>query len=65
VFLVLLITLFGGIVYALSCWNCYNLPPSYVLWQTASWLVSWGAAGLAMTVIVKRPQIMEAASTSA
>jgi hypothetical protein len=58
VLLVLLITLFGGIVYALPYWNWYNFPASYVLWQTASWLVSWGLAGLAMAAIVKCPQTM-------
>ena len=53
--LVLLIALFGGIVYALPEWNWYGFPASYTIASIASFLVSWGIAGLAMAGIVKRP----------
>jgi hypothetical protein len=53
--LVLLIALFGGIVYALPEWNWYGSPASYTIASIASMLVSWGIAGLAMAAIVKRP----------
>jgi len=53
--LVLLIALFTGIVYALPEWNWYGYPASYTIASIASYLVSWGIAGLAMAAIVKRP----------
>ena len=53
--LVLLITLFAGIVYALPEWNWYGYPATYTIASIASFLVSWGIAGLAMAAIVKRP----------
>ena len=53
--LVLLIALFGGIVYSLPEWNWYGYPASYTIASIASMLVSWGIAGLAMAAIVKRP----------
>jgi hypothetical protein len=53
--LVLLIALFGGIVYSLPEWNWYGFPASYTIASIASMLVSWGIAGLAMAAIVKRP----------
>jgi hypothetical protein len=53
--LVLLIALFGGIVYSLPEWNWYGFPASYTIASIAGMLVSWGIAGLAMAAIVKRP----------
>jgi hypothetical protein len=53
--LVLLIALFGGIVYSLPEWNWYGYPASYTIASIAGMLVSWGIAGLAMAAIVKRP----------
>lgn len=53
--LVLLITLFGGIVYSLPEWNWYGYPASYTIASISGMLVSWGIAGLAMAAIVKRP----------
>jgi hypothetical protein len=58
VLLVLLITLFGAVIYDLPAWNWYGFPMSYTIAHSASWLVSWGIAGLAMARIVasdKRP----------
>jgi len=58
VLLVLLIPLFGAVIYDLPAWNWYGYPMSYTIAHSASWLVSWGAAGLAMARIVaidKRP----------
>jgi hypothetical protein len=55
VLLVLLVTLFGGVVYALPEWNWYGFPASYTIASIASFLVSWGIGGLAMAAIVKRP----------
>jgi hypothetical protein len=53
--LVLALALFGGIVYDLPAWLWYGFPADYTLGHIAGWLVSWGAAGLAMAAIVKRP----------
>jgi len=53
--LVLLIALFGGIVYALPEWNWYGFPASYTIASIASQVVSWGIAGLTIAAIVKRP----------
>jgi hypothetical protein len=47
--------LFGGIVYDLPAWLWYGFPASYTAGHIAGWLLSWGAAGLAMAAIVKRP----------
>jgi hypothetical protein len=55
--LVLLIALFTGIVYALPEWNWYGYPASYTIASIASYLVSWGIAGMAMAAIVKRPAV--------
>lgn len=55
VLIVLAITLFGGVMYDLPAWNWYGFPMDYTLAHIASWLVSWGAAGLAMAAIVKPP----------
>jgi hypothetical protein len=53
--LVLLIALFGGIVYSLPEWNWYGFPASYTIASIASQVLSWSIAGLAMAAIVKRP----------
>jgi hypothetical protein len=53
--LVLLIALFGGIVYSLPEWNWYGFPASYTIASIASQVLSWSIAGLAMATIVKRP----------
>jgi hypothetical protein len=53
--LVLLIALFGGIIYALPEWNWYGFPASYTIASVAGQVVSWGIGGLAMAAIVKRP----------
>ena len=52
VLLVLLVTLFGSIVNDLPAWNWYGFPISYTIAHSASWLVSWGIAALAMARIV-------------
>jgi hypothetical protein len=52
VLLVLLITLVGALVYDLPAWNWYGFPMSYTIAHSASWLLSWGIAGLAMARIV-------------
>ncbi|HYL05708.1 MAG TPA: hypothetical protein VE075_06695 [Thermoanaerobaculia bacterium] len=52
VLLVLLITLFGAFIYDLPAWNWYGFPMSYTIAHSASWLVSWGVAALAMARIV-------------
>ncbi len=58
VLLVLAMTLFGVFVYDLPAWNWYGFPMDYTLAHSASWLVSWGIAALAMAKIAaagKRP----------
>jgi hypothetical protein len=63
--LVLAAALFGGLVYDLPAWLWYGFPTDYTLGQIAGWLVSWGAAGLAMAAIVKRPLPAETVSRGA
>jgi hypothetical protein len=51
--IVLLASIFAGVVFILPYWNWYNFPLNYVLGDMAGWAVSWGIGGLGMAKIVK------------
>jgi hypothetical protein len=51
--IVLLASIFAGVVILLPYWNWYNFPLTYVLGDISGWVVSWGIGGLAMAKIVK------------
>jgi hypothetical protein len=51
--IVLLASIFAGVVFILPYWNWYNFPLNYVLGDMGGWAVSWGIGGLAMAKIVK------------
>lgn len=51
--IVLLASIFAGVVYILPYWNWYGFPIAYIFGDMAGWVVSWGIGGLAMAKIVK------------
>ncbi|HXW18643.1 MAG TPA: hypothetical protein VEJ39_10090 [Candidatus Acidoferrales bacterium] len=51
--IVLLIGIAAGVIYALPQWNWYNFPMDYTIAAMASWVISWGIAGLGMAAIIK------------
>jgi hypothetical protein len=51
--IVLLASIFAGVVYVLPYWNWYGFPLSYIAGDISGWVVSWGIGGLAMAKIVK------------
>jgi len=51
--IVLLASIFAGVVYVLPYWNWYHFPLAYILGDISGWVVSWGIGGLAMAKIVK------------
>jgi hypothetical protein len=53
ILIVLLTSIFAGIVILLPYWNWYGFPLSYVLGDIVGWAVSWFVGGLAMAKIVK------------
>jgi hypothetical protein len=50
----LLISIVAGVIYDLPYWNWYGFPMNYTIAHIASWVISWGVAGLGMAAIVKR-----------
>jgi hypothetical protein len=51
--IVLLASIFAGVVYVLPYWNWYGFPLAYIAGDISGWVVSWGIGGLAMAKIVK------------
>ncbi len=51
--IVLLVAIFGGVVYVLPYWNWYGFPLTYICGDMGGWVVAWGLGGLAMAKIVK------------
>jgi hypothetical protein len=54
VLIVLLVSIVSGVIYDLPYWNWYGFPMNYTIAHIASWVISWGVAGLGMAAIVKR-----------
>lgn len=51
--IVLLASIFAGVVFILPYWNWYGFPLNYVLGDMGGWAVSWGIGGLAMAKLTK------------
>jgi hypothetical protein len=51
--IVLIISVATGVIYALPQWNWYDFPMDYTIASMASWVISWGIAGLAMAAIIR------------